>query len=84
MLWRDLIHLVLRSITSSPLRSALTALGIAIGIAELAQELRLEDGAGVVFKAAHDGRVEGCRIFANAERRQDSVDLAQFGDTLSA
>ena len=33
MLWRDLIHLVMRSIRSSPLRSVLTALGIAIGIA---------------------------------------------------
>ncbi|NPU92586.1 MAG: FtsX-like permease family protein [Gammaproteobacteria bacterium] len=44
MLWRDLIHLVLRSITSSPLRSILTALGIAIGIAAVALLTSIGEG----------------------------------------
>ncbi len=44
MLWRDVFQLVLRSITSSPLRSLLTALGIAIGIAAVAMLTSIGEG----------------------------------------
>lgn len=44
MLWRDVVRLVLRSISSSPLRSLLTALGIAVGIAAVALLTSIGEG----------------------------------------
>lgn len=44
MLWRDVFTLVFRSIVSSPMRSLLTALGIAIGIAAVALLTSIGEG----------------------------------------
>ena len=62
MLWRDLMHLVLRSITSSPLRSILTALGIAIGIAAVA--LLTSIGEGIRGYVMENFSQFGTRIIA--------------------
>ena len=44
MLWRDVLNLVWRSVASSPMRSVLTALGIAVGIAAVALLTSIGEG----------------------------------------
>lgn len=62
MLWRDLLHLVMSSIRSSPLRSLLTALGIAIGIAAVA--LLTSIGEGIRSYVLDNFSQFGTRIIA--------------------
>lgn len=62
MLWRDVLNLVWRSIISSPLRSVLTALGIAVGIAAVA--LLTSIGEGVRSYVLTNFSQFGTRIIA--------------------
>jgi putative ABC transport system permease protein len=62
MLWRDVFNLVWRSVVSSPLRSVLTALGIAVGIAAVA--LLTSIGEGVRSYVMTNFSQFGTRIIA--------------------
>ncbi len=57
---------------------------LALLVDGLEQQLRLEDGAGVVFKAAHDRRIDADAVRPVARRRDVRRDLVEFGAPLAA